>query len=282
MAFRNPITSLPGSAITGPINGAQLTPGSVAGTALAADSIDGKTITGAVIRTSATVPKIELNSASNTLTAEDGTSWAALTTNRLQFGGYNPNTGAKWAGGAASITGALNTLVIAGAGDTTSGGTNFSPRLTLDAGVVGAPKSQLTIESQTAGTPADISLTGNILRTGSSWQSVGYGTGWSDAPSGIAGLGGTGLRIHQMPDDTLWFLGLFTCAAGATTTIGTLLSTYRPAVGTTPHGQVFRQSGATFSMAEVAITSAGTIFVSANAAGDVFSANFRIPLGRLP
>lgn len=50
--FRNPVTSLPASAITGQIGGSQL----------AADAIDGKTITGALIRSAATANRVEISS----------------------------------------------------------------------------------------------------------------------------------------------------------------------------------------------------------------------------
>jgi hypothetical protein len=50
--FRDPVTTLPADAITGPIQGSQL----------AADAIDGKTITGATVRTgdATTYPRIEM------------------------------------------------------------------------------------------------------------------------------------------------------------------------------------------------------------------------------
>jgi hypothetical protein len=85
MSFRNPITSLPGSAITGPINGSQLVNGSVASLALAAGSvttnklaagsvttaalaagaitgqtITGGTVTGAEVRTAATGNRVDI------------------------------------------------------------------------------------------------------------------------------------------------------------------------------------------------------------------------------
>lgn len=50
MPFRDPVTTLPADAITGPIQGSQL----------AADAIDGMVITGATVRTSAGYPRIEL------------------------------------------------------------------------------------------------------------------------------------------------------------------------------------------------------------------------------
>lgn len=54
MAFRNPLTSIPASGIIGQIQGSQL----------AADSIDGKVITGANIRTAATGNRVELDGTS--------------------------------------------------------------------------------------------------------------------------------------------------------------------------------------------------------------------------
>lgn len=51
MAFRNPITSLPASAITGEINGDQIAPGTITGTQLAPTAADGMTITGAILQT---------------------------------------------------------------------------------------------------------------------------------------------------------------------------------------------------------------------------------------
>ena len=50
MGFRNPVTTLPATAITGQITGSQL----------AADAIDGKTVTGAVLQTAHTPPNIQL------------------------------------------------------------------------------------------------------------------------------------------------------------------------------------------------------------------------------
>jgi hypothetical protein len=52
MAFRNPVTSLPASSITGVIQGSQL----------AADAIDGKTITGALIRSAESANRVEIAS----------------------------------------------------------------------------------------------------------------------------------------------------------------------------------------------------------------------------
>lgn len=72
MPFTDPVTTLPADAITGQITGSQL----------AADAIDGKTITGALIRTAATGKRIALESSSGEVRIyrADGTTVAAAMT----------------------------------------------------------------------------------------------------------------------------------------------------------------------------------------------------------
>lgn len=61
MAFRNPVHSLPADRITGQITGPQIKAGAITAAHLTADAIDGKVITGATVRTSATYPRVQLD-----------------------------------------------------------------------------------------------------------------------------------------------------------------------------------------------------------------------------
>lgn len=175
----------------------------------------------------------------------------------------------------------------------TAGGTDDAAQVGLSAGQKNQPSQalgpSLTIVDHDLTSAVDLYLSGVIVPTAASgipytWQTPApYKANWSGAPS-IAGLGGDALQYRVMPDDTLWINGLAKTAAGAGTTVFTLPPDYRPAAGTTPHGQCARYSAGVYSMIEVAIVgTTGDIFVGAvPAAGDEFSFNVRIPFHRIP
>lgn len=291
MAFRNPLTSLPGSAITGPIDGGQLVDGSVIGTKLSADAIDGKVITGATIRTAPAAPRIILQSSDNTLMAEDGsTAFAQLQPGQLLFGGYNPNTGKAWTGGAAVMAGALNTLTIAGPGDTTSGSPNYGPLLTLDAGIFGLPKSEVRLESQQAGTAANFKLTGSVTRTGATWQTPpaagsgqpgAYGTNWAGGTSFNGNSGYHALQYRLDAEDNLHIVGVFVAGAVAPTNpILTLPAAYRPKAAMPLFCQ--RNNGGVLTTGHIYVGSSGILNVATGAGLGIAAGNEYIVAGVIP
>ncbi|MEV4557779.1 hypothetical protein AB0K51_12355 [Kitasatospora sp. NPDC049285] len=287
MAFDNPITTLPGSAITGPIDGGQLIDGSVVGTKLSADAIDGKVITGAVIRTTAGTPRIQLQSSDNTLTAEDGTtSFAQLTPGKLLFGGYNPNTGNKWTGGAAYITADLNTMTLVGAGDTTSGSADYAPRLIFDAGIFGLPKSELRLDSLQAGTPANFKLTGAVTKTGATWQTPSYGTNWAAGTSFNGNVGYHSLQYRLDAEDNVHMVGVFVAGATAPTNpVFTLPAGYRPAGSQPVWCQ--RNNGGVLTFGHLYVGTGGNVNVPTGsglgiAAGNEYIVSGHFPLNTIP
>lgn len=62
MAFRNPVHTLPASRITGQITGPQIKAGAITADHLTATAIDGKTITGALLRSAASANRVEISS----------------------------------------------------------------------------------------------------------------------------------------------------------------------------------------------------------------------------
>ena len=128
---------------------------------------------------------------------------------------------------------------------------------------------------------ADFRLTGAVIKqdftnTPYTWQAPGYAANWS-AGAVISGLGGNGLQYRFMGEDDVWLLGLATAAAGAGTTIFTLPAAYTPV--NTPHGQVLRDRGGVIAIVEVAVFLGQIIVGQPVVAGDVYSFNFRVPLG---
>lgn len=137
--------------------------------------------------------------------------------------------------------------------------------------------------------PVDVHLPGSVIATSlngtaETWQTASYAAHWS-AGTTIAGLGGTGLRFRRMAEDDLWIYGLAAAGAGALNTVATLPADYRTAAGAvfpTPHGSANLERAGALSTVEVAIDGSGNIIVSGTPAnGDVYSFNFRVPLGHL-
>lgn len=102
MAFRNPVRSLPASAITGQIVGTQIAANSIATEHLRVNALDGKVITGSTIRTSATGPRIVLDSNRLTLLDNAGNVLAEITPEddqgRSAFTSYDTRLGEEYYG----------------------------------------------------------------------------------------------------------------------------------------------------------------------------------------
>ncbi len=173
----------------------------------------------------------------------------------------------------------------------TAGGSTDAAQIGLSAGQPSQPPQALgpsmTIVDTALSSAVDLYLSGVIAPTTAAgiphtWQTPTYKANWS-AGTQIIGLGGDALQYHVMPDDTLWINGLAKAAAGAGTTLFTLPAAYRPATGTTPHGQCARYSAGVYSMVEVAVigTNGDVIIGAVPAAGDEFSFNVRIPFHRI-
>lgn len=98
MAFRNPTHTLPASAIRGQIGSGQIKDGAVTFGKIAADAINGKTITGAIIQTAATGPRVKLDAAHLSVLGSSGNQLAEInpgdTYGRAAFASYS-KVGAK-------------------------------------------------------------------------------------------------------------------------------------------------------------------------------------------
>ncbi len=229
------------------------------------------------------------NASSALIMSTDGSRLIAMNEGKLQIdqGALAPSTDA----GTLYLN--LPGGMVLTSGLDTAGGTDDAATLGLSAGQKNQPSQalgpSLTLVDHDLTSAVDLYLSGVIVPTTASgipytWQTpTPYKPNWS-AGTQIVGLGGNALQYRVMPDDTLWINGLAKTAAGAGTTVFTLPAAYRPASGTTPHGQCARYSAGAYSTAEVAIvgTTGDVIISAAPAAGDEFSFNVRIPFHRIP
>jgi len=131
----------------------------------------------------------------------------------------------------------------------------------------------------------DVQLSGAVIKTDNAgtsetWQNPVYRAGWS-AGTVFSGLGGDALQYRKMAEDDLWLEGLAEAGGAAGAFVLDLPAGYAPAAGT-PHGIVHLDRGGAISTVECAITTAGQVILgAAPVAGDVYSFNFRIPLGHV-
>jgi hypothetical protein len=301
MAFRNPITSLPGTAITGPINGAQLVTGSVSSSALAvgsvttnklaAGAITGQTITGGMIQTSTSGARIVIDGPSDTESIYDS---AGDVTGYLGgpngiIGNYAPGdnefsalaNGSVYVGlgmPANFVTSGAGVLATLGDGSTVLQGGQILPAQTEPASLhlipgvngtdpPGSANLPRILAYDVAGGNADVLLSSAAIRsdrfgTLETWHAPAYGSGWAGATT-YQTLGGDTLKYRLMGEDDLWLYGLATtAAAGSGTTVLTLPPGFRPAAGFTPHAHLGHSSGGVQSLAEIAVTSAGLVIIN--------------------
>lgn len=268
MAFRNPITSLPGTAITGPINGAQLVTGSVGSSALAvgsvttnklaAGAITGQTITGGMIQTSTSGARIVIDGPSDTESIYDS---AGDVTGYLGgpngiIGNYQPGdnefsalaNGSVYVGlgmPAGFVTSGAGILGTLADGSTVLQGGQAKPSqlqpasLHLIPGVNGtdAPGSanlpRILVYDANGGV-TDLLVSSAVIKSDGSgtletWQAPAYQTNWAAATAMGTLTGLQSLHFHKDPLDNLVIGGCF--AAGATapgTAVLMLPAAYRP------------------------------------------------------
>lgn len=205
MAFRNPIRSIPAAGIIGLITGSQL----------AADSIDGKTITGAEFQTAQNgSPRILIGPGAYNAGAP-AVAWDMA------------GTGVDWLEPHISVDPADGSMYITGQMEMPSGangsialfGPTSQPGVKLDAsGVDGVTLASLSVDGNTGQTLA----LGPVVAAGEPWIAPALTNGWANYGAGHRPAG-----YRKMADGTVMLRGLVKLGT-LNAAIFTLPAGYRP------------------------------------------------------